>query len=419
MVKKFIWDNKPAKIKYKCLISLVEDGGLKLQDLATKIKSIKLKWYKQMIIKDISTPWKAYINSYFKEDVSKILSYNCSREDLPKFKDEFYTELFDVWTKLHCKEPTTAEEIVRQPIYHNKFIRIDNKTINGKLRATLKMEFIQDLLGPDMKIAQKEYLDNKYNTQIPQMLYNSVISAIPRTWKNLIGQDSNVLNYYVFEDHKISLDIAEKKVVEISTKELYWSLISTIAERPTSENTWEVEVGLGYDLDKWAWVYNTPYLLTKDTKLIMFQYKVSHRILACKYKLRVWKIETDDICNCCQIAQDSLEHHLVACPDTLNFWNNAFNWFKSVTGVLFPIDTYDIILGIPNPNEDAVIDQLNFVILQGKYFIYKCKLNNKSIDFYLFLVSLKLSLNIKESSVSLNNREKSFKRIWEPLLESM
>jgi hypothetical protein len=221
MVKNFIWDNKPAKIMYKCLISPVEEGGLKLQDLATKLKAIKLKWYKQMINKDVSTPWKAYINSYFKEDLSKILSYNCSLNDLPNFKDKFYTELFDVWTKLHCKEPKTSEEIVRQSIYNNTFIRINNQTINTKLRDTLKINFVQDLLEPDMKIAKKEYLDRKFSTQIPYMLFNSIVLSIPRSWTNIIGQDNNVLNYFGFEDHKISLDMVEKKVVELTTKELY------------------------------------------------------------------------------------------------------------------------------------------------------------------------------------------------------
>jgi hypothetical protein len=133
----------------------------------------------------------------------------------------------------------------------------------------------------------------------------------------------------------------------------------------------------------------------------------------------VWKIEQNDICNQCKTEPDILEHHLVACPNTLNFWTLAFNWFKSVIGVSFPIDTYDIILGIPNPNEEVALDQLNFMLLQGKYFVYKCKLNNKPIEFYLFLVSLKYSLMIKQSSLSLNNREKVFKKIWEPFLENM
>jgi hypothetical protein len=35
---KFIWDNKPPKVKYKALIANIENGGLKLQDLESKMQ---------------------------------------------------------------------------------------------------------------------------------------------------------------------------------------------------------------------------------------------------------------------------------------------------------------------------------------------------------------------------------------------
>jgi hypothetical protein len=419
MIRDFIWDKKPAKIKYKCLINTIEEGGLRLQDLDTKIKAIKLKWYKLMIDKETVTPWKAYINTHFKEDVSRVLSYNSNTTDIPHFGDSFYTELFDTWATLHCRNPTTAEDIARQPLYNNAFIRIDNKTIKPQLIDIIKMKYVQDLLGPDMLIAKKEYLDRKFGIHMPYMLYNSLVSSIPKDWKTKIKQDHNILNYYVFEDHKISLNNVEKKVIEITTKELYWSLISTISQRPTSEKTWEQEVGLGYGDDDWSVVYTTPYRLTKDTKVLMFQYKVSHRILACKYKLHIWGIEPNDICNWCNSEKDILEHHLVACPKTLSFWDHVFNWFKTTTLVSFPIDTYDIILGIPNPNEETVIDQLNYTILQGKYYVYKCKQMDKTIDCFHFLISLKQTLELKQASLSSRNAEKEFEKIWQPLLEKM
>ena len=43
MIKAFIWGNKPAKVKYSCLINTVERGGLRLQDIETKLKAVKIK----------------------------------------------------------------------------------------------------------------------------------------------------------------------------------------------------------------------------------------------------------------------------------------------------------------------------------------------------------------------------------------
>jgi hypothetical protein len=122
MIRKFIWDGKPAKVKYRCLINNLEDGGLKLQDMGAKIKAIKIKWYKNMIKDDFTAPWKAYVNTFCKENIKNILSYNSSVNDLPDFKDEFYREILTTWVEIHFQEPKTSEDVCRQQICHNAFI---------------------------------------------------------------------------------------------------------------------------------------------------------------------------------------------------------------------------------------------------------------------------------------------------------
>ena len=58
IVMKFIWDNKPPKIKYKAMINNTENGGLGLQDLESKMKSIKIKWINKILDKEYFSPWK-------------------------------------------------------------------------------------------------------------------------------------------------------------------------------------------------------------------------------------------------------------------------------------------------------------------------------------------------------------------------
>ena len=43
---KFLWSNKKPKIKYNVLIQSTKDGGLKLVDIGTKVKSLKLIGFK-------------------------------------------------------------------------------------------------------------------------------------------------------------------------------------------------------------------------------------------------------------------------------------------------------------------------------------------------------------------------------------
>ena len=63
--------------------------------------------------------------------------------------------------------------------------------------------------------------------------------------------------------------------------------------------------------------YTTPYKATSDTKIIAFQLKVTHRLLACKYNLYKWKIENNAICNECKDGIDIIEHYLLACPKVI------------------------------------------------------------------------------------------------------
>ena len=45
----FLWDSEPAKIKKETLTMDYEKGGLKMIDLETFIKSLKICWIKRMI----------------------------------------------------------------------------------------------------------------------------------------------------------------------------------------------------------------------------------------------------------------------------------------------------------------------------------------------------------------------------------
>jgi hypothetical protein len=40
LITDFIWEYKPAKVKYTTMINKIQYGGLKLQDLETKIKAL-------------------------------------------------------------------------------------------------------------------------------------------------------------------------------------------------------------------------------------------------------------------------------------------------------------------------------------------------------------------------------------------
>jgi hypothetical protein len=129
------------------------------------------------------------------------------------------------------------------------------------------------------------------------MTYNRLKMAVAPEWKREMLNDTNVLNYVIFTQYRVIIEDKKKQLIECSTKEVYWHYVSKIAERPTSENTWEEKVGLGFTNEQWDNTYTYPYKLTKNTRILEFQFKITHRILACKEKLCKWKIKDSEICD--------------------------------------------------------------------------------------------------------------------------
>jgi hypothetical protein len=125
----------------------------------------------------------------------------------------------------------------------------------------------------------------------------------------------------------------------------------------------------------WKLIYTNDKYVTEDNHIRNFQFKITHRLLACNYNLNIWKIRTDNICNYCQEV-DTIEHFLVNCNNTYIFWRQIFNWWAASFKVWFQVDTYELLFGVPNEKNEPIVNQINFIILYGKYYIYKNKKKN-------------------------------------------
>jgi hypothetical protein len=243
MITDFLWDNKPAKIKYSCLINNIENGGLKLQDLENKSQALKLKWIKDMCDPNTLCAWKNYIAGKIKFETHEALLTERKWIEELKMDDKFYHEVFHICDVMHGYEPITGQEVCSEQICNNSKILIGGKYIDTKAWNFPNIRFIQDLINEKGKMADVNYINKKYNVNIPTMLYNGLMSAIPQNWKNIIKIDPNVKQYVIFKDYYVKIKDKRKKVEEISTKELYWHLIEKCAQRPTSETKWQKKKG--------------------------------------------------------------------------------------------------------------------------------------------------------------------------------
>jgi hypothetical protein len=418
LIIKFLWNNKPSKIKYKGLISEIEEGGLKLQDIGTKVKAIRYKWIQKIIDNKINKPWKEYVAEKFKGDIKMLPVYNLNVQDYPNIADNFYKSIFTMWSDIHFKQPEECEDVTKQIIWFNSLIKIGKKTVNYNNWINGKINFLQDLLNDEGKIATKAQIENKYQIQSRFLEYESLIHAIPKKWKETIINDNRSVHFKCFIDFTFKINNINKKLVDIKTKEIYWELINKIKERPTSEESWKSKSELDLKTEEWKVIYKMAYRLTKDTKLINFNFKITHRILAVGQQLHKWKINKDDKCKECN-SIDTIEHYLVQCPIVLEFWYSIFTWWKNMTQIQFPILAYEIIFGIPNESKENIIDNFNFIILCGNYYVYRKKQRSESLDTYEFLIECKNRLTVESKIMEGRSKIEKFDKTWGELKDML
>jgi hypothetical protein len=132
--------------------------------------------------------------------------------------------------------------------------------------------------------------------------------------------------------------------------------------------------------------------------------------MACNYNLKIWKVKNSDMCYYCQDI-DTIEHHLVECRDTNEFWKMIFNWLATNIKTWFQVETYEIIFSIPNERNETVVNQLSYILL-GKYYVYKKKKKQEILHVYKFLLECRNQLNIKQEIMNATGKLRKFEKEW-------
>jgi hypothetical protein len=207
-------------------------------------------------------------------------------------------------------------------------------------------------------------------------------------------------------------------ISHINTRDIYWHLLENITKRPTSEAKWNEKLAFLIDENMWTIIYTNDQNVTDDSYVRNLQFKITHRILACNKNLHTWKIKQSNECDYCKQV-DTIEHFLVECTSTNKMWQYIFNWWASNMETWFEINTYEIIFGVPNEFNEPIVNQINFIILYGKYYIYRNKKKNLPLHLYEFLLECKNQMEIKYEIMSSKTQLKRFETEWGDLYKCL
>ena len=223
----FLWgQNKRPKVKRKTVVNDYAQGGVKMVDFKQVITSIKASWVKRLLIKGTTTfrnKWRYLALKICGINDTETLLCKISpiRIQVPTWCTSFYRQVLACWFSFFSVEPKNYIEILEEKIQYNQYVKIQDKPL-GKHSDFLKqcgIIHIRDIVD-EKGLMSKTNIEVKYGCHIPNLTYNSIISALPIKWKDKIKTNKkplSTINYDIKHIHKNVSRLQSRDIYEYMT----------------------------------------------------------------------------------------------------------------------------------------------------------------------------------------------------------
>ena len=317
--QKFIWNKKRPKLKHSIIIGSYEEGGYKDVDIATQFSALKMIWIWRSLDNNYH-PWKLIPTKLF-GPLGGVTFFHSNLKladsslRLVKTLSPFYQELVNLWANISQQNPTAFSEICNQTLWNNSFITTLGKPIFYKDFIDKNMLRIADLLTDSDNFLSWQMTRQEYNLGNKDIMnWLSLIVSVPMSWKAEIRnyfsaiEDTCTPCTHLIPQPKVSL------LPDMSVKATYKILIGPLVKAPTSQKSWE-KLLCRQDLD-WASIYMIPRMVTVESKLRIFKYKVLNNILYLNDRLYKMGIVQTPLCSLCKQEKETGIHLLSQCHVT-------------------------------------------------------------------------------------------------------
>ncbi|CAH3177470.1 unnamed protein product, partial [Porites evermanni] len=211
-------------------------------------------------------------------------------------------------------------------IWNSKDVKIDNNTIFFRTWFSRGVSTLENLLDYNLDFITYEEFKTRYQIKTIFLTYYGAIHVIPNEYKKSIKQ-TNVKKEQPTQQSQC--------LKALTTKAVRKSFVKHIFEVPTATQRL---------IDNWLPpdyindYFNLAISSTKETKLIMFQYKILHDIVFTEKLFRA-NIAYSDLCYLCLETNQDLKHMLVSCQFVSEFWEAFLYWYKSHVSVALGLST--------------------------------------------------------------------------------
>ena len=379
LVYHFLWGANMDKVKRNTVIGRVEQGGLKMIDIQSMIESQRVMWVKRFFKQGLSASWTLFLqvksDNVFKVDVLSLFRCELHPENLcSQTWPLFYRQLLFSWFNLKyiTSDYSDAWSIRRQSIVFNRNILIQNRYARGIyikwFNAGIKqLNDLYDNKGIPLTIPE---LCQRHDVNIDILSYSTIINAVPVQWKKILKRSTVCPLAIKFEElPHFKTNTEPTPITLLTNRRVYWKLVDAIVEPPVSIHYWNQNFNLG-DND-WKQILSTPYMVSFDSRVHSFAYKVFLRIFPCNWYVSKFNQNVSKICMFCDDNRvDDLIHYFYMCNVSQNVWQGLIQYINANMSISNANEIFckrNVMLGLQQ-NVDSK-ETFNFLILYTKKFI--------------------------------------------------
>ena len=318
---RFIWkkryDGKRAfeRVKRKTVCSSHEFGGLNMTDIKDLQKSFLLEWAERLLGSEIKQ-WKSIPNFIFK----RIGGRSAFNSNVPSkqfkgihlLKNEFWSRVLRTW--LDCKyliNSNSQNLDINSPIFNNRNILYKNESIFNEHCCLKSICQLKDVVI-NRNVIDFQTFKSKFGSRPDAILvHNIILNAINSYSKN---KDFSVMcktgEYDVFFGDNLVEEI--KRICFLKLIRKYDK------EKPLIEEVWTKRYT--YTFHQQFWLIS--FQCTKETRLIVLQWKILHDIYPTGTLLKKMKLKENDLCKFCDMRDTPL-HFFFECKYVSGLWHEV------------------------------------------------------------------------------------------------
>ena len=400
VIYRFLWGGNTHKVKKSIMCKSYEDGGYKMLDIYNFITTLKIGWLRRLNeIEGTSSTWA---NLYPNLTKLSIFGQGYVQPCLKNIENPFWADVLKHYRKL-CKVKRNSAlkltDVYEEPIHFNMNIKRSRKVIHDKEWESRGILQVKHVLNENGRPLTYNDFKLKYaNTNTTARLYAGIINAIGKFLDNVKNGNCNVKNVLTSEVWAC-IGSGNKFVKELLLKD---------NEIPTALHKWNSE----FNNLNWKSIFIHSMKISSDPQLKWFQARIIHRILPTKKYLHLCKLTHSPLCVFCDSHVETLNHLFWDCNFVQSFWKDLIKTLKEKCThcVRLNLSKELILFGkIENVYTDKAIDS---ILLYAKYFVYKCKLQERIPLIDQCISELKHRITIEKVLASRTGKVNTFKDKW-------